>query len=176
MAFDTNTYDWTKSAGSVFGNSGSGYNWSDTSGINWNQTPSVDWGGSFNPSLSGRDWTDRSSRSGTDWGQILGTATKAMDAVSAARGYQSSQGRSSRSQPIVTGNQATVAYNDPSMQIIYPATRRSQTTETRGGGGGVGGIIGGLAAPLAGLGMATGVFGPLAMPIAGLVGAGARMF
>jgi len=57
--WDTNSYDWTKSAGSVFGNSAPSYSNSPWSGNAWSygSSPSFtpDWSGNFNlPSFSGR--------------------------------------------------------------------------------------------------------------------------
>jgi hypothetical protein len=170
-SWDTNNYDWTKSATDAFSG------WSGGS----NPTFSVDWGNTLDlPGLSGTG-TMRTPGilSGTDWSGSVPSYSRnqdfnvgrAIEAVSKSLGQLGSSS---------SGIQRSLKGNVSGAQLVGEGRgyrlyeREPDVKETRKtGGGGLFGTIGGIAGPLL---AATPFVGPLAAPIAAGVGRGIDAF
>ena len=167
-SWDTNNYDWTKSATDAFSG------WSGGS----NPTFSVDWGNTLDlPGLSGTGaMRTPGILSGTDWSGSVPSYSRdqdfnvgrAIEAVSKSleRLGSSTPGVQRNIKGTVSGAQLT---GQGRGYRIYEREPDVKETRKAGGGGGLFGAIGGIAGPLL---AATPFFGPLAVPIAAGVGRG----
>jgi len=193
--WDTNSYDWTKSAGSVFGNSAPSYSNSPWSGNAWSygSSPSFtpDWGRNYDlPSLSGggllggsgilkgigrwnEDIPSYRSEPKFDVDRAFEAIGKSLSRLGQSQGIAGSNRSFDRTTTGTVGNAELVGKGRgyrmyQSSPTISDRTEFEQSGGSRGGGG-LFGSIGSIAGPLL---AATPFFGPLAVPIAAGVGRG----
>jgi hypothetical protein len=151
--WDTNTYDWTKSAGNVFGNvTNSSPDWgSFGGGTDWNQTPGVDWGGSLDlPGLQGKGALATDS-SGFNWNNAFGAIGKALDMAKAWKGQSAGTSTGSGTVSIPTDKESTTTQISPSIRVVRGPMRVKQTTTGGSSGGGIGSTLLGIGSTVASL-------------------------
>jgi len=187
--WDTNSYDWTKSAGSVFGNSAPSYSDSPWSGNAWSygSSPRFDWSGNFDlPSFSGGGLLGGSGGGGWnaeipsyrpepkfDVNRAFEAVGKSLSRLGQSQGISGGNSSFDRRTTGTVGNAELVGKGRGyRMYQSSPTISERKEVEQSGGrsrGGGLFGTIGGIAGPLL---AATPFFGPLAVPIAAGVGRG----
>jgi len=174
--WDTNSYDWTKSAGSVFGDSAPSYSNSPWSGDAWSygSSPSFtpDWGRNFDlPSFSGSGLLGGyRPEPKFDVNRAFEAIGKSLSRLGQSQGISGGNSSFDRRTTGTVGNAELVGKGRGYRMYQSSPTITERKEVVQGSrGGGLFGSIGSIAGPLL---AATPFFGPLAVPIAAGVGRG----